>query len=201
MSAGQPLSPLKIIRWVAWGLVAVIGAVSAYLLLAPEEKKGAAIGGPFAMQAMTGARIDLAVAEKNKPFAVFFGFTNCPDICPTAMFEMSQLLKKAGDKAKDFRVYFVSVDPERDTPEQLKLYLSAFDPRIIGLTAGSAEELQAVARQYRAFFRKVPTPSGYTMDHTATIYLFDRKHEFSGTFALEEPETARLTKLERLLAR
>lgn len=201
MDAGQPLSPLKVIRWVAWGLVLVISAVSLYLLLAPEEKKGAAIGGPFAMQAMTGAKIDLAVAEKNKPFAVFFGFTNCPDVCPTAMFEMSQLLKRAGDKAKDFHVYFVSVDPERDTPEQLKLYLSAFDPRIIGLTAGTAEELQAVAKQYRAFFRKVPTPSGYTMDHTATIYLFDRKAEFFGTFAPDEAENARLAKLERLLGR
>ena len=201
MSANQPLSALRIIRWVAWGLVAVIGAVSAYLLLMPEDKKGAAIGGPFAMQAMTGARIDLAVAEKGKPFAVFFGFTHCPDVCPTAMFEMSQLLKKAGDTAKDFRVYFVSVDPERDTPEQLNLYLSAFDPRIIGMTPSSAEELQAVAKQYRAFYRKVPTPSGYTMDHTATIYLFDRKAEFFGTFAPEEQETTRLAKLARLLGR
>ena len=201
MSTNNALPALRLIRWVAWGLVAIIGAFAAYILLTPEESKGASIGGPFAMAAMTGEKIDLAVAEKNKPYAVFFGFTNCPDICPTAMFEMSQTLKKAGDKAKDFHVYFVSVDPERDTPAQLKLYLSAFDPRIIGMAAGSLEELQAVAKQYRAFYRKVPTPSGYTMDHTATIYLFDRKGAFFGTIAPDDQEAARLTKLERLLAK
>lgn len=193
------MSTLKIIRYVAWGLVAVLCAGAAFILLAPAEKTGAAIGGPFRMMAMSGQPVDIATAEKNKPFAVFFGFTNCPDICPTAMFEMSQVLQKTGDKAKDFHVYFVSVDPERDTPEQLKLYISAFDPRIIGLSPASDAELQAVAKQYRAFYRKVPTPSGYTMDHTATIYLFDRKHDFAGTIATDENETARIAKLERLL--
>lgn len=192
---------LKIVRWTAWVLIGLIGAVAAYVLLMRPENKGATIGGPFAMAATTGQKIDLAAAEKNKPYAVFFGFTNCPDICPTAMFEMSQVLKKLGDKARDFHVYFVTVDPERDTAEQLKLYLSAFDPRIIGMVAGSADELQAVAKQYRAFYRKVPTSSGYTMDHTATTYLFDRRGEFFGTLASDDQEAARIAKLERLLAK
>jgi len=192
---------LKLIRWIVWGLVAALAAASAYVLLLPEQQKGAAIGGPFAMRAMSGDTIDIAIVEKGKPYAVFFGFTHCPDVCPTAMFEMSQLLRKLDPKTQDFHVYFVTVDPERDTPEQLRLYLSAFDPRIIGLSPTGADELAAVARQYRAFYRKVPTPSGYTMDHTATIYLFDRRGEFFGTLAIDDPDAARVSKLERLLAK
>ena len=191
-------SPLRLIRWVAWTLVAFLSAAALYVLMAPESRKGATIGGPFTLTAMTGARIDVGQAEKNKPYAVFFGFTHCPDICPTSMFEMSQTLKTLGDKAKNFHVYFISVDPERDTPEQLKLYLSAFDPRLIGMT-GTVEEVAAVAKAHRAFYRKVPTPSGYTMDHTATIFLFDRSGEFFGTLAASDPEPARLSKMERLL--
>jgi protein SCO1/2 len=201
MTANTPATTLRVIRWTAWGLILAIAAVAAYVLLSPEQKKGAAIGGPFTMRAMTGETIDIGKAEAGKPHAVFFGFTHCPDICPTAMFEMSQLLRKLGDKTKDFRVYFVSVDPARDTPEQLKLYLSAFDERIIGMSPASEEELATVARQYRAFYRRVPTPSGYTMDHTATIYLFDRKGEFFGTLAPDDNENARLAKMERLLGR
>lgn len=196
--AGQATT-LKIIRWGAWALIGLLTAAAIFLLTRPEPPR-ATIGGPFTLTAMTGERLDVGKVEKGRPYAVFFGFTYCPDICPTAMFELGQLLKAAGDSVKDFRIYFVSVDPERDTAEQLKLYLSAFDSRIIGMT-GTVEEMAAVARQHRAFYRKVPTPSGYTMDHTATIYLFDRKGDFWGTLDTNEPEAARLAKLARLLAK
>lgn len=197
MMTQSTVSTLKFIRWAAWGLILMLTAVSGYLMLSPEAPK-AAIGGPFAMQSSTGARIDLAVAEKGKPHAVFFGFTQCPDVCPTTMFEITQLLRKMDPKTKDFRVYFVSVDPERDTASLLKDYLSAFDDRIIGMV-GSAEELANVARQYRASYSKVPTPSGYTMNHTATLYLFDRKGEFFGTLDPNDAESAKIAKMERLL--
>lgn len=196
MAVSTP-STLQLIRWVAWSLVAMITAVSAYLLTSPEAPK-AAIGGPFTLQATSGGKVDLAVAEKGKPFAVFFGFTNCPDVCPTAMFEMSQLLKKMDPQTSDFRVYFVSVDPERDTPQLLKDYLSAFDPRLIGMS-GTPDEIAAIAKQYRAYYRKVPTPSGYTMDHTATVYLFDRKGDFFGTLDPNDAEPSKIAKMERLL--
>jgi len=188
---------LRLIRWSAWGLVGLLAAVSLYLTLQPGPTQ-AVLGGPFTLTSMTGERRNVGEAEKGRPYAVFFGFTHCPDICPTAMYETSQLLEKAGEAAKDFRVYFVSVDPERDTAEQLKLYLSAFDPRLIGMT-GTPEEIAAVARQHRAFYRKVPTPSGYTMDHTATILLFDRKGAFFGTLDPKESQDAQLAKLTRLL--
>ncbi len=195
--AQSSLSPLKFIRWTAWGLVLIIAAVSGYLLLSPEPPK-AAIGGPFSMQASTGSRVDIGEAEKGKPYAVFFGFTQCPDVCPTAMFETSQLLRKMDPKTKDFHVYFVTVDPERDTATLLKEYLSAFDSRIIGMV-GTPDELAAVAKQYRAYYRKVSTPSGYTMDHTATLYLFDRKGQFFGTLDPNDAEPAKVAKMERLL--
>lgn len=188
---------LRIIRWSAWALVGLLAAVSLYLTLQPVPPK-ALLGGPFALTSMTGERRDVGVAEKGRPYAVFFGFTHCPDICPTAMYETSQLLAKVGEATRDFRVYFVTVDPERDTAEQLKLYLSAFDPRIVGMT-GTPEEIAAVARQHRAFYRKVPTPSGYTMDHTATIFLFDRKGDFFGTLDPKDSQEAQIAKLTRLL--
>ena len=195
--AHSPAQTLRLIRWVAWALVGLITAVSLYLLASPEAPK-AAIGGPFALEASTGGKVDIGQAEKGKPYAVFFGFTHCPDVCPTAMYEMSQLLKKLDPATKDFRVYFVSVDPERDTPQLLRDYLSAFDPRLIGMT-GSAEEIARIARMHRAYYRKVPTPSGYTMDHTATVFLFDRKGEFFGTLDPTDQDSAKATKLGRLL--
>lgn len=194
----EPLGALKVIRWSAWALIAAIGAVTLYLTLNPEAPKGASIGGAFSLPAVEGGRSGPATAAKDRPYAVFFGFTHCPDVCPTAMWEMSETLRKAGPAAKDFRVFFISVDPERDTAELLKTYLSAFDSRIIGIVP-DAGELAQVARQHRAFYRKVPTPSGYTMDHTATIYLFDRKGELFGTFSPSDTEDSRLQKLARLL--
>lgn len=192
------VSPLRLVRWIAWATVGLLTAAMLYLMMAPEARKGAVIGGPFTLTAMTGQRVNVGEAEKGKPYAVFFGFTHCPDICPTSMYELSQLLAKLGDRARDFRVYFVSVDPERDTAEQLKLYLSAFDSRLIGMT-GTPEEIAAVAKAHRAFYRKVPTPSSYTMDHTATVFLFDRKGDFFGTLDVNEQDGPKIAKMERLL--
>lgn len=192
------VSPLRLVRWIAWGAVGFLTAAMLYLMMALEARKGAVIGGPFTLTAMTGQRINVGEAEKGRPYAAFFGFTHCPDICPTSMYEMGQLLAKLGDKAKDFRVYFITVDPERDTAEQLRLYLSAFDPRLIGMT-GTPEEIAVVAKAHRAFYRKVPTPSGYTMDHTATVFLFDRKGDFFGTLDFNEADGPKIAKMERLL--
>ncbi len=196
----QAINPLKIIRIVAWVLVAVIASAFLYLQYAPNAPRGAVIGGPFTMTTMNGEKLDVGVAEKGKPYGVFFGFTQCPDVCPTTMFELSQTFKKMGTAVNNFRVYFVSVDPERDTPQLLKDYLSAFDPRIIGMS-GTADEVAAVAKAHRAFYRKVPTPSSYTMDHTAQVYLFDKTGDLFGTLDMQENEDARVKKLTRLLGK
>ena len=190
-----------------WILVAVAASVLGFLVVgnqraqAPIQGMGApvaTIGGPFVLTDETGARFDLAT-RLGRPFAVFFGFTHCPDVCPTSMLDIATILRDANAPA-DFPVYFVTVDPERDTPDLLKQYTDTFDPRIIGLT-GTPAEIAAVARAYRAFYRKVPTTGdGYTMDHTASIYLMNGRAEFVGTIAYQENPATAVEKLRRLIA-
>ncbi|MBN9063126.1 MAG: SCO family protein [Rhizobiales bacterium] len=158
----------------------------------------ASIGGPVRLTAHTGERVDTAAI--GKPFAIFFGFTHCPDVCPTTLAEMTQTLSELGPAAKDFRIYFVSVDPERDTPAVMASYMGSFDKRMIGLT-GTPAEIDAAVKAYRVFARKVPTKDGdYTMDHTATTYLVDGKGRLVGTLAYEEDAKVRLEKVRRLIA-
>ena len=114
------------------------------------------------------------------------------------MLELSQTIKELGAAADGMRFLFISVDPERDTPEQLGTYLSSFDPHITGLT-GTPEEIAAVAKAYRVTYEKVPTSDGYTMNHTALVYLMDEKGAFKGVLALGVPPEKRLEKLKSLL--
>ncbi|MVW72619.1 MULTISPECIES: SCO family protein [unclassified Bordetella] len=112
-----------------------------------------------------------------KVVVVFFGFTQCPDVCPTALAELSQVMQKLGPDADRVQVLMVTVDPERDTPEILKQYVTSFDPRFLGLT-GTPAEIRAAAASFKAYYAKIPTEGdNYTMDHTAAFYLFDPKGE------------------------
>jgi protein SCO1/2 len=144
----------------------------------------AAIGGPFQLTDQTGQ----VVTEKSlqgRPSLVFFGFTHCPDVCPTSLFEMSEVLRALGKDADRVNAYFVSVDPERDTAAAMKDYLSSFDPHLKGLTGDSAE-IAKVLSEYRVYAKKVPLKDGdYTMDHTALIYLMDRDGRFVAPFNLK----------------
>ncbi|HTN95948.1 MAG TPA: SCO family protein [Nordella sp.] len=193
---------LRVLRILLWALVVTgLAGIGAYFYLGQQDgavRPMVTIGGPFKLAATTGETVDSA-ALKGRPFAVFFGFTHCPEVCPTTLYEMSSTLAKLGEEAKDFKVFFVTVDPERDTAEFMKSYLTSFDPRIIGLRP-SAEELAQVARAYRVFYEKVPTSDGgYTMNHTALVYLMDREGRFFGTLDYEEKPEMRLVKLKRLL--
>jgi protein SCO1 len=150
----------------------------------------AAIGGPFQLVDQSGA----AVTEKNlqgKPSLIFFGFTHCPDVCPTSLFEMSEILRAMGKDADRVNAYFISVDPERDSAAALKDYLSSFDPHLKGLT-GDPEAVAKVLSAYRVYAKKVPLKDGdYTMDHTALTYLMDRDGKFVAPFNLKRtPEEA-----------
>lgn len=194
---------LKALRIFLWAVVVtVLAGAGAYVYL-ERQNDGAVqpmvtIGGPFKLAATTGETID-STALKGQPFAVFFGFTHCPEVCPTTLYEMSSTLAKLGDDAKDFKVFLVTVDPERDTLDFMKSYLTSFDPRIIGLRP-SAEELAQIAKAYRVLYEKAPTSDGeYTMNHTALVYLMDREGRFFGTLDYEETSEMRLTKLRRLL--
>ena len=130
---------------------------------------------------------------------MFFGFTHCPEVCPTTLFDLTRDLEALGADAAKLNVVFITVDPERDTPALMKTYLSSFDPRIVGLT-GSDAEIAAAAKAYKVYYRKVPTDSDYTMDHTATIFLMDSRGEFFGTSNFQEAEQTRRDKLKRLVA-
>lgn len=165
---------------------------AAYLTLAPGTRAVGAstIGGPFSLVDGDGRKVtDQTYA--GEPHLVFFGFTHCPDICPTKLFQMSEMFRAMGQKGKDLRALFITIDPDRDKPGDMKSYVSSFDPRIVGLT-GDQSAIDQVARGYRAYAKKVPLKDGdYTMEHTALVYLMDKDGHFVGSFNLERaPEQA-----------
>ncbi|MCD2515373.1 SCO family protein [Massilia sp. G4R7] len=137
-----------------------------------NDVTGASIGKDFRLTDPDGKERTLA-DFRGKVVAVFFGYTQCPDVCPTALsraVEVKRLLGK--DDAERLQVVFITVDPERDTPEVLKAYTAAFDPTFLGLY-GTPERTAETARSFAAMYRKVPTGSSYSMDHTASSYIYD----------------------------
>jgi protein SCO1/2 len=168
------------------GLVGVTAA--AFITLRPQSAAigTPAVGGPFTLVDQDGRQVT------DKDFAgathlVFFGFTHCPDVCPTTLQQISDVLAALGPKAKGMKVAFVTVDPERDDPASLKAYLSSFDPRISGLT-GSPEQVAATVKAYRAYARKVPDKNGgYVMEHTALVYVMDAQNHFLGALDISRP--------------
>ncbi len=158
----------------------------------------ATVGGPFSLVDQQGKKIteqDL----KGRPFLVFFGFTHCPDVCPTALFEISEVFRRLGPDADRAAALFITVDPERDTPALIKDYLSNFDPHLRGLT-GDREAVDAVIKAYRVYARKVETPGGgYTMDHTALVYLMDKEGRFVAPFNLKRRPEEAAAELRRYL--
>ena len=158
------------------------------------------IGGSFSLVDHRGK----AVTERDyvgKPTLVFFGFTYCPDVCPTTLFELSNRLKELGTDANRLNVLFITVDPERDTPQQLALYVASFDERITGLS-GTPENIAVVMKAYRVYARKIPLKDGgYTMDHTATIYMMNNRGQFVGAMNYQESDATMRAKLLRLLDR
>jgi protein SCO1/2 len=157
-----------------------------------------AIGGPFSLVDQTGKPVTEADL-KGKPSLMFFGFTHCPDICPTALFDMTQLYKALGRDGDKLQAYFVSVDPERDTPDILKEYLSSFDPRLRGLT-GDPAAVAAMEKAYRVYSKKIPLDAGgYTMDHTALVYLMDKEGRFVAPFNLKRKPEDAAAELKRYL--
>lgn len=149
-----------------------------------------AIGGPFKLVDQNGHQIT-DVDLKGRPFLVFFGYTHCPDVCPTTLFDVSEVLRALGGDADRAGALFITVDPERDTPAVLKDYLSSFDPHLRGAT-GDRAAIDVVEKAYRVYAKKVPTQSGeYSMDHTALVYLMDKDGRFVAPFNLKrKPEEA-----------
>ena len=177
-----------------FGIILIVtGRVSA-----PVAQQVAAIGGPFKLTDQNG-QVMTDQDLKGRPFLVFFGFTHCPDVCPTALFEVSEIMRALGPDADRTRALFITVDPERDTPDVMKDYLSSFDKHLAGLT-GDAAAIAAVAKAYRVYFKKVPLEQGgYTMDHTAIVYLMDKEGRFVAPFSLKRTSEAAAADLRRYL--
>ncbi len=157
-----------------------------------------AIGGSFQLTSHEGKRFE-SQQLNGKPFALFFGFTYCPEICPTTLQEVANHMEKLGPLSDRLNVVFVSVDPERDTPAVLKEYLSNFDSRIIGLT-GSAAEIANIAAKYKAYYARVESDGEFTYDHSASVYLMDANGKLADTFAFKDPDALKLKKLKALVA-
>lgn len=198
------MRPVQAFRLGILGMAAVMAAVFGGLYLQGEEMRSklasvAEIGGPFRLASSNGGYVD----SKNllgKPYGVFFGFTHCPEVCPTTLYEMTKTLAAVGDEARDFRLFFITVDPERDTAPTLKDYLSNFDPRMEALVP-TPDELSKVAKEFRAIYEKVPASDGeYTMNHTATIYLMNAKGQFASTISYNETPENRIAKIRKLIA-
>jgi protein SCO1/2 len=200
---------LRRVRLAIWAAVAVAAVVLAWLLLRPSPQgnplqstpAGITVGGPFTLTGADGRPFS-STQLAGKPYALFFGFTHCPDVCPTTLARLASLRQRLGQGQDAFQIVFVSVDPERDTPEAVGKYAQLFNTPIIGLT-GSRAQIDQVAKQHAIYQAKAPdaeAPDGYTMDHGATVLLFDGAAKFVATIAPEEGDQAALDKLKRITA-
>jgi protein SCO1/2 len=188
------------------GLALVLAGAAAYAMLStrfpgdgPVAANAVRIGGPFRLTTQDGGSLS-SDDLKGKPFAIFFGFTRCPEICPTTLAELANVMQRLGEDADRMHFVFVSLDPTRDTPAVLKQYVAAFDPRIIGLT-GNAADVATTAKAYRVFWEKVPTADGdYTLNHSASVYLMDRQGVFADVIDYQEAIDTAVAKLRRLVA-
>ena len=167
-------------RWIAVlllsSLFGLAGCTDQPAAFRGSDISGTKLGQQWKLTDMNGQARDQS-SFAGKVQLVFFGFAQCPDVCPTSLSELSEAMKLLGPDADRVQVLLVTVDPERDTPDLLRQYLSAFDPRFMGLT-GTPEQVRQAASSFKAFYSKVPRPGGdYTMDHSASFYLLDRNGE------------------------
>lgn len=194
-------------RRIAWAGVAVAilgwGALTLWTDRASPEPEAAAyaaaIGGAFALTDPQGRTVTDQTL-KGKPFAIFFGFTRCPDVCPTTLNELSLLRRQLGSEAGKMNIVFVSLDPAHDKPADIGQYLTLFDTPIIGLT-GTEAQLKRIADAYGVYARRVPLEGSddYTIDHTATVFLMGAQGQFVSTIDMHEPRAVALEKLQRLV--
>jgi protein SCO1/2 len=193
-----PRSRTFAIRIVATLIAGALVGFSAFVLTSPSERpRGALIGGAFALEDGAGKTVRDQTL-RGKPFLVYFGYTHCPDVCPTELARISDILSKMGDKA--IPTLFITVDPERDTPKVMQDYVSSFNPAVIGLS-GSPQAVEATEKTFRVFARKgQPQPDGdYSMDHSSIVYLMDKNGAFVEAFNVERSPEEAAKDLEKYL--
>ncbi len=197
------MTGLRAIRVVVWVAVAVLlGTVGwIYFLNQNGGVPGltvSQIGGPFTLTDQNGNTVT-ETALQGHASAMYFGYTYCPDVCPTTLADLTQWMGDLGPDADKLKVYFITVDPERDTQAAMASYMQAFDPRFTALT-GTRPQIDKVIKEYRIYARKVPGADGnYTMDHTATVFLLNAKAELVSTIDYQEATDKALAKLKRAI--
>ena len=197
---------MKTFRIIVWAAEVVLAGALGWLTLEVTKSKETLAEGPFGVPFQLVAQDGNPITEKafqEKPTALFFGFTHCPEVCPTTLFELNGWLEKVDPDGTRLQAYMVTVDPERDTPEILDQYVSNVSKRIVGIS-GAPDKVAEMIKGFRVYAKKVPVDEGqpdgdYTMDHTASVFLLDAGGRFSGTIAYgENPDTA-VKKLENLI--
>lgn len=197
-------------RYVIAGLAFILAALSVTIgymvydrtqIASTGYNGGIAVGEPFGVDFnlvdQNGAPITQE-AFRGKPSAVFFGFTHCPEICPTTLYEIDSWLEALGEDGDKINAYFVTIDPERDTPDVLGGYIASVTDAVVGIT-GDPEAVREMARGYAVFFKRIELDDGdYTMDHTASIFLLDSAGRFRKTIAYGEDTDTALAKLRDL---
>jgi protein SCO1/2 len=193
-------SSLRFIRLITYALIIIALGALAYFAFKPGSnglfEANSYVGGPFTLVSDEGKDVtqdDFA----DKPKVMFFGFTYCPDICPTTLYEMADYIERLGPRAQNLHYMFITVDPERDTPEVLRGYVDDFSPHITGLT-GTPLQISNMLKAYRVYAKKVPMNDTYLMDHTATVYLMDKNNKLVGTIAYGEDDETAMQKLTAL---
>jgi protein SCO1/2 len=181
----------------AGALLIATGIFFGQLIKHSSEPDPIPIGGPFELVDQD----DRTVTDKTflgRPTVLFFGYTSCPDVCPTTLMDLSNWLKALGSRADKLNVLFVSIDPQRDTPARLRDFLSSFDPRIRGMT-GTNEQVAAVAREFRIYYKRIDESHGtYSMDHTGAIYMMDKTGNFVGSLSFQTEDGVAIERLRSL---
>ena len=193
-----PRSRAFAIRAAATLIIVILLGVAAFLLTSPPVRTRAAlIGGPFALQDGNGKTVSDQTL-KGRPFLVYFGYTHCPDVCPTELAHISDILDKMGKKS--IPALFITVDPDRDTPKIMQDYVSSFNPAIVGLS-GTPQAVAATEKTFRVFARKgEKQPDGdYSMDHSSVVYLMDKNGAFIEAFNVARPPVDAAKELEKYL--
>lgn len=195
------------VRLALWVLVGIAALALAWFSIRPPSPPRdiisrdlplSTIGGPFTMVGSDGRPFSSA-SLSGRPYVLFFGFTNCPDVCPTTLSRLARLRQSLGKGDEAFNIVLVTVDPERDGPAEMGAYTKLFGTPVIGLT-GSPAQIGQIKKQFGVYSAKAPQPGGgYNVDHTATVFLMDKAGKFVATLSREEGDAVALDKLRRIV--
>jgi protein SCO1/2 len=192
---------LRTIRIGLWTAVVLLAALATFLYFGPSRPSQTALGGgDYVLEDGTGARVTPATLT-GKPSMLFFGYTHCPDVCPTTLADMAGWYEQLGPDANKLNAFFVTVDPERDTPEVINDYVHAVSDRVTGIT-GTRPEIDKIIDAWKVYSEKVPGEDGdYIMNHTASVFLINSQGGFEGTIAYGESQDTAVGKLKKLIAK